>query len=268
MPRRRSAPTWSCISEMSGDTTSVNPAVMRVGSWKQSDFPAPVGSTASTLRPASSGPSTLSGCTRNARWPNRSRNSTRAVASPPRNGDVPGDMGYELKRAPSDVRGPTHASRGETTRRTRASGLVAPIHAVAPAALLAGHFPGTARHVLALVAARADEMGLVHHAPRLGAVIADFQGVLRHADLDAVDVEHHPRLAGLFHHAVPGPAPQAFFFRTISSAASPPLIAHARHSASSVVRSRTSTRIAACGTTKYLEPSNVISTAAFRKNRA
>src|ERR1051326_1398155 len=59
MPRRGSAPTWACISEMSGDTTSVNPAGMRAGGWKQSDLPAPVGSTASTLRPATSAYKTL-----------------------------------------------------------------------------------------------------------------------------------------------------------------------------------------------------------------
>src|SRR6266571_459269 len=269
MPRRRSAPTWSCISEMSGDTTSVNPAVIRAGSWKQSDFPAPVGRTASTLRPASSGPSTFSWWIRSAGWPKRSRKSTRAVASPPRNGEAVGDMGYELKRAPRDVRGPKHASGGETMRRRAGrSGLVAPVHAVATAAFLARHLAGTPRDVLALVTPWAHEMGLVHDAPRLGPVVADFQGILRHADLDTVDIEHYPGLAGLFHHPVPRPPPQAFLFCAIPSAASPSLIAHVRHSASSVVRSRTSTRMAACGTTRYLEPSNVISTAALRKNKA
>src|SRR5438445_493093 len=40
------------------------------------------------------------------------------------------------------------------------------------------------------------------------------------------------------------------------------------YSSSSGVPSRTSTRIAACGTTRYFVPSNVISTAALRKNSA
>src|SRR5437879_8665242 len=156
---------------MSGDTTSVRPGAMRAGSWKQSDFPAPVGSTASTLRPASSGPSTFSWWIRNAGWPNRSPSSSRAVASPPQNGDDPGDMGQQVKRAPIQVRGPKHACSGETTPWIRRSGLVAPIDVVAVAALLACHVAGTPRYVLPLMAPRAHEMGLVHHAPRLGPVV-------------------------------------------------------------------------------------------------
>src|SRR5947208_3753681 len=195
---------------MSGGTTSVNPAVMSAGSWKHSDFPAPVGSTARTLRPASSGPSTFSWWIRSAGWPNRSRRNTRAVASPPGNGEAAGDMGQELKRAPRGVRGPKHASGGETMRLRERSGLVAPVHAVATAAFLARHLAGTPRDVLALVTPRAHEMGLVHHAPCLGPVVADFQGILRHADLDTVDIEHYPGLAGLFDHPVPRPPPQAF----------------------------------------------------------
>src|SRR5207237_1973622 len=218
MPRRRRAPTWSCINEMSGDTTSVSPAVMSAGSWKQSDFPAPVGSTARTLRPASRGPSTFSWWIRNAGWPHRSRSSSRAVASPPQNGDDAGDMGHQVKRVPVDVRGPNHASGDEATRGARRSGLIAPIHAVTPAALLARHFPGTSRYVLALVAPRAHEMGLVHHAPCLGTVAPDFQGILRHAALDPVDVEHYPALAGLFHDPLPCPAPHAFLLGTITPA--------------------------------------------------
>ena len=38
---------WSCISEMSGDTTSVTPSCSSVGSWYVSDFPLPVGDTKS-----------------------------------------------------------------------------------------------------------------------------------------------------------------------------------------------------------------------------
>src|SRR2546422_675412 len=95
MPRRRSAATWSCISEINGETTSVSPRAKSAGSWKHNDFPAPVGRTARTFRPASKGPSTLSWCTRNAAWPNRSASSARARASPPVNVAI-----AQRKRAP------------------------------------------------------------------------------------------------------------------------------------------------------------------------
>src|SRR5256885_1698555 len=150
----------------------------------------------------------------------------------------------------------------------RRSGLVAPIDAIAAAALLAAHFPGTARDVLPLMAPRAHEMGLVDDAPRLGPLGADFERIFGHAHLDAVDVEHHPGLAGLFHHPVPRPAPQAFVLGAISPAASPPHAGHTCHSGSSVVRSRTSTTIAPCGPTRYMDTSHAISTAALRKNSA
>ena len=48
-PRARSTSTWSFISAMSGDTTSVTPPrspSTTAGSWKHSDLPAPVGITA------------------------------------------------------------------------------------------------------------------------------------------------------------------------------------------------------------------------------
>lgn len=35
--------SWSSISDIKGDTTSVRPLLMRAVSWKQSDFPPPVG---------------------------------------------------------------------------------------------------------------------------------------------------------------------------------------------------------------------------------
>src|SRR5207237_3350361 len=171
---------------MSGDTTSVNPAVMSAGSWKHSDFPAPVGSTARTLRPASSGPSTFSWWIRSAGWPNRSRRNTRAVASPPGNGEAAGDMGQELKRAPRGVRGPKHASGGETMRLRERSGLVAPVHAVAPAAFLARHLAGTTRDVLAIVTTRAHTIGLELAATSLGQ--------LTHAVLRLILTAHHQRI--------------------------------------------------------------------------
>src|SRR5207244_6556141 len=97
----------------------------------------------------------------------------------------------------------------------RRSALVAPIHAVAPAALLARHFPGTPRHVLALVAPRAYEVRLMHHAPRLGPDVEGFERILGHADLDAVDVGHPPRVAGLLHHSVQRTTSADFRFRPL-----------------------------------------------------
>jgi hypothetical protein len=52
MPRLRAAPTWSCMRDTSGETTMVSPPSATAGTWKQTDFPAPVGSTASACRPA------------------------------------------------------------------------------------------------------------------------------------------------------------------------------------------------------------------------
>ena len=40
------------MSAMSGDTTTVVPSSKSAGSWKQSDFPDPVGMTATRSRPA------------------------------------------------------------------------------------------------------------------------------------------------------------------------------------------------------------------------
>ena len=42
--------TWSCIRLTSGHTISVRPGTTSAGSWKQSDLPAPVGSTAKQSR--------------------------------------------------------------------------------------------------------------------------------------------------------------------------------------------------------------------------
>src|SRR2546430_12123421 len=59
---------------------------------------------------------------------------------------------------------------------------ILPVHGEAVAALVALHFLGLPRHVLALVTAGAYEMGFVHDAPRLWAVLADVHAVLGHAD--------------------------------------------------------------------------------------
>jgi hypothetical protein len=43
IPASVSASTWSFISAISGDTTSVSPGCSSAGSWKQRDLPPPVG---------------------------------------------------------------------------------------------------------------------------------------------------------------------------------------------------------------------------------
>jgi hypothetical protein len=52
-PRAVSASTWSFMSEMSGETTTVSPGSMSAGTWKHSDLPPPVGRMTSVSRPAS-----------------------------------------------------------------------------------------------------------------------------------------------------------------------------------------------------------------------
>ena len=52
-PASRSAATWSCMSAMSGETTTVSPPATSAGIWKQSDLPEPVGITVRAWRPAS-----------------------------------------------------------------------------------------------------------------------------------------------------------------------------------------------------------------------
>ena len=51
MPRATRASTWSFISAMSGEMTSVTPPKQSAGIWKQRDFPPPVGITTSPSRP-------------------------------------------------------------------------------------------------------------------------------------------------------------------------------------------------------------------------
>ena len=53
MPLACNESTWSFINAISGETTTVKPSRINAGSWKQSDFPPPVGSTANTSFPAS-----------------------------------------------------------------------------------------------------------------------------------------------------------------------------------------------------------------------
>ena len=54
-PAALSARTWSRISAISGEMTTVTPSRHRAGSWKHSDLPPPVGMMASVLRPCQHG---------------------------------------------------------------------------------------------------------------------------------------------------------------------------------------------------------------------
>src|SRR5256886_1437178 len=141
---------------MSGDTTSVNPAVMSAGSWKHNDFPAPVGSTARTLRPASSGPSTLSWWTRNAARPNRSSRSSRARGRPPVKVAI-----AQRKRAPLPLPEPKPCD-ALLNYSGRALCPILPVYIEAVTAFDAFHVFGLSRYVLPLVTAGAHEVGLMH----------------------------------------------------------------------------------------------------------
>ena len=60
-PASRKPETWSRISAISGEMTTVSPLWRSAGSWKQSDLPPPVGMMASTSRPARMA-ATISSC--------------------------------------------------------------------------------------------------------------------------------------------------------------------------------------------------------------
>ncbi len=77
-----SFPTWSSMSAISGDTTRVVPPRARPGSWKQSDFPAPVGMTSRTSCPSTTASQTASWRGRKASSRNRSRNIERSFVDP------------------------------------------------------------------------------------------------------------------------------------------------------------------------------------------
>src|SRR3989454_5662803 len=164
--------------------------------------------------------------------------------------------------------GPGRKTGAQTSPRGSELRAVRPVHRIRVAALEALHLLRLARRVLALVAPRTDEVRLVDDAPGLGPICPHLEVVFGDPYFDLVDVEDHPRLAGILHDAVPRAAAEAFFLGPIAAAPGPSHVGHSLCSRSSVGRSRTSTRIAACGTTRYFVPSNVISTAAFRKNRA
>src|ERR1043166_3806306 len=89
---------------------------------------------------------------------------------------------------------------------------ILPVDTVTVPAFVAFHLFRLPGDVLSLVAAWADEMRLVHHAPRFGAFTADLHTFLRYADFHLMHVQHDPRFARLFHNAVPRAPPQAFVF--------------------------------------------------------
>ena len=82
-PASPSADTWSCISAIRGDTTTVSPSMTRAGIWKQSDLPEPVGITVSAWRPPSSASITASWPGRNPSKPKTSRSAPRAASNGP-----------------------------------------------------------------------------------------------------------------------------------------------------------------------------------------
>src|SRR5438034_11764923 len=98
---------------------------------------------------------------------------------------------------------------------------ILPVHAEAVAALDTFHVFGLSRYVLSLVTAGAHEMRLMHHAPGLRSILPGFDLLRGNAHFDLVHGEHDPRLAVLFHDAVPRAAPQAFLFGAFGSAPIP-----------------------------------------------
>src|SRR6058998_1842191 len=98
---------------------------------------------------------------------------------------------------------------------------ILPVDRIAIPTFEAFHFLGLSGDVLPLVAAGANEMGLVHHAPSLRPIPADLDVLLGHPHFHLMHVEHDPRLAGLFDDAVPRTAPQALLFCAVAAAAGP-----------------------------------------------
>jgi hypothetical protein len=78
----------------------------------------------------------------------------------------------------------------------------------------------------ALVAPRAYEVRFVHDAPRFGAFTPHFEIVLGNADLDVVDVHHHPRPPVVLDHPVPRPPAQSGLLSTLPAAAGPTGVSH------------------------------------------
>ena len=75
IPAWFSVPTWSFISEISGEITSVIPSIINAGIWKQRDFPAPVGMIPKTSCPFNAASINCSWPWRNSSYPKYCFNS-------------------------------------------------------------------------------------------------------------------------------------------------------------------------------------------------
>src|SRR5690349_25143747 len=85
----------------------------------------------------------------------------------------------------------------------RALAAVLPVHRIAVAALVAFHVLRLSSDVLTLMTPWTDQMRLVDDAPRLGAILADFEALFGNTELHLVHLEHHPGLPGVFDDAIP-----------------------------------------------------------------
>src|SRR6266566_748948 len=104
---------------------------------------------------------------------------------------------------------------------------VLPVDQIASPALAALGVLLPFRNHGARVAARAHEMGLAHHAPGVGPVVANLEITLRNPNLHVVHVEDDIVFGRILDHAIPGTAPQSLRFRAIAATAGPPDVSHA-----------------------------------------
>src|SRR2546426_7623692 len=132
-----------------------------------------------------------------------------------------GERGHGPKKtSPGVVTGARIARCGSKLRA------ILPIHGEGVAALVAPDFLRLPRDVSTLVTPGAHEVRLVYHAPRLGPILPDLDGILGNADFDLVHVQNHPLLVGSFNDPVPRTPPQAFLFRAVVAAPGPSNIGH------------------------------------------
>src|SRR5438132_615274 len=106
------------------------------------------------------------------------------------------------------------------------SAAIRPVHAEHVAALVALHVLRLSGDVLALVAPRADEVGLVDDAPELGAVLTNLQVVPRHTHFHLMDVHADPGLAAVLHDPIPAAAAQTLLLSTVTLAPHPTQLGH------------------------------------------
>src|SRR5690349_3115459 len=145
---------------------------------------------------------------------------------------------------------------------------VTPVHGIGLEALRTLRLFRTAAQVLARMTPGAHQIAELHDAPCLRLAAAHLQVFAGDAYMHVVDVEQQPALTLVLQDSIPLTPAQATLLSELAAAARPADRSHEPYSFSSVAPSRTSTRMAACGTTRYRVPSNVISTAALRKKSA